>query len=112
MGHRFGKNEDYAIYWNTSCCDVGIRTYTLTNEMKVSLEKCLREQLPEFYFYEHFYGKIYVNKCHCDSNCEKYFKEKLSSVQFEMDFEVEYTCYCYDYGSEGMTQNITINVQF
>ncbi|MGL5592309.1 MAG: hypothetical protein ACRDDH_00015 [Cetobacterium sp.] len=111
-----GNHGDYAIYWYTDVCRVGLTQYTLTNDMKKDIEKCLRKELPNMDFYNDFFGCIYINSCSCHNIFKKFFKNyniyKNTNKKFIMDIQLEYTCYCSNYGTPGMTRDIDLYINW
>lgn len=112
MDHRFAFGENYAVYFKTNFVCVGLNVYILDVEIKKSIEINLRKQLPNFDFFDDFYHSICINSCICESDSEKIFENNLKNIKFNMELELEYTCYRSDWGIPKMSQLIDIEVQF
>lgn len=104
---EYGNTGNYSIHWKSSQCIVGLETLELTKAMKQDIERCLRKQLPNSDFYDDFFGSIEVNSCRCSymfyNFFKKYKKYTNKNKKFMITVELEYTCYCSNYGSPGMT---------
>lgn len=103
------NDGNYKIIWETQCIHVGLMEFPLTEKIRNSIEKSLREELQTYDFYDHFSNWIQINKCACSSSYAFIFEHNISET-VNISCELEYTCYCSGYGSEGVRQYINFSI--
>ncbi len=114
MGHHYGNGE-YRIDWELSNIDtfsISGETYYLTSYVKSEIEKVLREELPKQDYFNDFFGNISITKIFAFDISRFGEDIGIKNATISFNLELEYCCYCSDYGSSGVNQNIDIDVTF